>query len=168
MTNAELYRIAMQQSAYEANCSPDDFTRTEHVITISKEHPLVRKYMKLPHVCNLISYGSNIVATVAEEYRDIVQHYITHYSTAHCFETPNLHVLNDAFQKDGYRICFMAEYFLPDLESLRALPCDYELRILNPADFEFFAHYSRERTYACFVNVTYSEFGRIKFIACSH
>ena len=47
-----------------------------------------------------------------------------------------MHVLNDAFQKDGYRVCFMAEYFLPDLQALRALPCEYELRILEAGDFK--------------------------------
>ena len=54
----------------------------------------------------------------------------------HCFETPNMHILNDAFQKDGYRVCFMAEYFLPDIQALQPLDCNYELRILIPKDFK--------------------------------
>ena len=29
----------------------------------------------------------------------------------------------------------MAEYFLPDMDRLQALPCSYELRILEPKDF---------------------------------
>ena len=53
----------------------------------------------------------------------------------HCFETPNMHILNDAFQKDGYRVCFMAEYFLPDIQVLQPLDCNYELRILTQKDF---------------------------------
>ena len=135
-TNKIIKEIAMQQSAFDANCQAEDFARGENVITISKESPLARKYLKLPHVCNLISYGNNIVATISEEYRGIVESYINKYSVEHCFETPNMHVLNDAFQKYGYRVCFMAEYFLPDLQVLRELPCEYELRVLEAEDFK--------------------------------
>ncbi len=134
-TNDMILQIAMEQSAMDANCNAEDFLRHENVITISKPNPLTRKYLKLPHVCNLISYGNNVVATISEEYRDIVSSYIDKYPAMHCFETPNLHVLNDAFQKHGFRVCFMAEYFLPDMESLKVLQCNYETKILTVADF---------------------------------
>lgn len=135
LTNETILQIAMQQSAIDANCNVGDFSRTDNVIVISKENASARKYLKLPHVCNLISYGSNIVATISEEHEHIVREYIDKYPVEHCFETPNLHVLNDAFQKTGYRVCFMAEYFLPDVQLLRALSCNYELRLLSAKDF---------------------------------
>lgn len=135
MTNNMIYHIAMEQSAIDANCRPEDFLRHENVIAISKSNPLARKYLKLPHACNLISYGGNVVATISEEYRDIVSSFINKYPAMRCFETPNLHVLNDAFQKHGFRACFMAEYFLPDMRLLQTLPCDYEEKILTAADF---------------------------------
>lgn len=136
LSNEKIIRIAMEQSAYDANCKPEDFEQTANIVVVSKEDPRARKYLKLPHVCNLISYGNNIVATIDEKYRETVTSYIEKYSLAHCFETPNMHVLNDAFQKDGFRVCFMAEYFLPDVDSMRILPCDYELRILSSEDFD--------------------------------
>lgn len=136
MTNEKIKQIAMQQSAIDANCNVEDFTNSSNVITVSKENVLARKYLKLPHVCNLISYGDNIVATISEEYRDIVEQYINKYPIEHCFETPNMHILNDAFQELGFRVCFMAEYFLPDVEILTALECDYELKILQAEDFK--------------------------------
>ena len=126
----------MQQSAIDANCREEDFLRTENVITVSKANPSARKYLKLPHICNLISYGNNIVATVSEEYEGIVREYISQYPAEHCFETPNMHVLNDAFQEKGARVCFMAEYFLPDLQKLYPLPCDFELKLLIQEDFK--------------------------------
>ena len=113
-TNGMIKQIAMQQSALDANCSVKDFICGKNMVIISKENELARKYLKLPHVCNLISYGDNIVATISEKYRDIVEQYINKYPVEHCFETPNMHVLNDAFQGLGFRVCFMAEYFLPD------------------------------------------------------
>ena len=126
LTNEMILQTAMQQSAIDANCEVEDFIREDNVISISKENPEARKYLKLPHVCNLISYGNNIVATISKEYEKIVKDYISKYSVERCFETPNMHVLNDAFQEQGFRICFMAEYFLPDVQMLHALPCEFE------------------------------------------
>ena len=37
--------------------------------------------------------------------------------------------------KKGQKICFMAEYFLPDINALRPLDCPYELRVLTQDDF---------------------------------
>ena len=54
----------------------EDFLKEDNVITISMENPAARKYLKLLHACNLISYGNNIVATITEEYEKIVKEYI--------------------------------------------------------------------------------------------
>ena len=135
-TNKTIKEIAMHQSALDANCHPSDFLKKENVVVVSKENPEARKYLKLPHGCNLISYGDNIVATISEEYRTIVEQYINKYSIEHCFETPNMHILNDAFQKEGFRVCFMAEYFLPDVDALHVLPCGYECRMLTAENFK--------------------------------
>ena len=135
MTNADILAIAMAQSAIDCGCEPKDFLKSENVLVTSKDHPDARKYLKLPFSCDLVSYGTNIVASVSPEYREIVWDYINRFPVEHCFETPNLHVLNDAMERTGNRICFMAEYFLPDLNLLNAPDCDYELRILTPEDF---------------------------------
>lgn len=134
-TNKEILEIAMKQSAIDANCDATDFMKEQNVVVLSKENEKARRYLKLPLTCNLISYGNNIVGSVQKEYKDIVLSYINKYPVEHCFETPNLHVLNDALQKDKLRICFMAEYFLPDLDCLKELECQFELRVLHPADF---------------------------------
>lgn len=135
LTNSMIKQIALEQSAIDANCNVGDFLKDENIITVSKENASARRYLKLPHVCNLISYGNNIVATISEEYRDIVTEYINKYPIEHCFETPNMHVLNDAFQKHGFRVCFMAEYFLPDVHVLKPLLCEYEIKIMGVQDF---------------------------------
>ena len=83
----------------------------------------------------MVSYGYNIVAQTTEDIRPIVVDYLSKYSKAHCFETPNMHVLNEALMQKGLKICFMAEYFLPDLKRLTALDCPYELRELTKDDF---------------------------------
>lgn len=135
MNNREILQIAMQQSAYDSNCEATDFIKTENVIAISQTNEKARRYLQLPFSCDLVSYGNNIVASVQSEYKGIVEKYIEKYPIEHCFETPNLHVLNEALMKKGQKICFMAEYFLPDVTVLKELSCEYELCILGREDF---------------------------------
>lgn len=135
-TNESILQIAMRQSAVDANCNAEDFMQEKNIIVASAANPGARKYLSLPFECNLISYGNNIVATINEQHRHIVSEYINQFPMEHCFETPNLHVLNDAVQKENLRVCFMAEYFLPDLKELKALDCPYELKVLHAGDFD--------------------------------
>jgi len=135
MTNREILAIAMAQSAIDCNCSADDFIKEENVIVLSEKSDQARKYLELPFSCQLVSYGNNIVASIQEEYREKVQHYLENYPVEHCFETPNLHALNEAILPHGQKICFMAEYFLPDIDKLEEKPCEYECRILEQTDF---------------------------------
>lgn len=135
MTYRQIYRIALQQSAYDCNCRAEDFLSHTNLVVRSRPHPLARKYLPLPLECDLVSYGSNIVAQVSERLERPVSNYIARYPAAHCFETPNLHVLDDALKPHGLRVCFMAEYFLPDPSLLRECPCPYPLRVLTPDGF---------------------------------
>lgn len=135
-TQNEIYAIARAQSAIDCSCHADDFCKTEPVLVRSQPHPDARRYLKLPFSMALVSYGSNVVASVSPDVEALVQNYIhRNDSFYHLFETPQLHVVNDALQERGYRVCFMAEYFLPDLAALQPLPCAYEMRVLTPQDF---------------------------------
>lgn len=135
MTNQSILRIAMEQSAIESGCRPEDFASTENKVVRSTAHPLARRYLELPFSCDLTSYGNNIVASVSEELMEPVRAYINKYPMEHCFETPHLHVLNSELLKHGALICFMAEYFLPDVNILRPLECGCEVRLLEPVEF---------------------------------
>lgn len=136
MDNRTIWETARRQSAVDAGCRPEDFLRTDNVVVPSRANPGARRYLTLPFDCHLISYGSNIVASVQPALSGLVRRYIDRYPAEHCFETPNLHVLNDGLQRHGLRVCFMAEYFLPDLSLLRPLSCPYETRLLTPGDFK--------------------------------
>ena len=111
-TNREILELAMRQSAIDANCDAADFLRDQPVAVVSQANPNARKYLELPFTCSLISYGNNVVASVSEECRKLALDYISRFPAEHCFETPNLHVLNDALEQKNLRVCFMAEYFL--------------------------------------------------------
>ena len=135
MTNQDILKIAIAQSAVDLCAEPSDFEKSENVVVTSRENNGARRYLKLPFFCQLVSYGSGVVASVSPEFREIAENYINKYPVEHLFETPHLHVLNEALMAKGQKICFMAEYFLPDVNALRALDCPYELRILTQADF---------------------------------
>ena len=136
MTNKEIRDIAMRQSAIDINADASDFTKDENIFVRSGVGPLARKYYKEPIACNLVSYGSNIVASVKDEYIDIVKEYLGKFEFYHCFETPNMHWLDERMRVQGQRVCFMAEYFLPDVNILKRLHTDYQLKVLSQEDFK--------------------------------
>ncbi len=135
MTNGEIFRTALEQSAVDFGCSPEDFLSSEHKITLSRKNDKARKYLELPFACDMVSYGNNVVAQTSAELTEPVRDYVTKYSAAHCFETPNIHVLDEMLLPHGLKVCFMAEYFLPDVEKMRVFPCKYETRFLDASDF---------------------------------
>ena len=135
MTNQEIKAIALQQSAWELHCQPEDFLADSSRVVVSTPDTRARAYLQLPFDCQLVSYGDGIVASVRPELVEPVRAYVETYPALHCFETPHLHVLEETVAAYGLRICFMAEYFLPDVQRLSPRPCPYELRVLGPDAF---------------------------------
>lgn len=58
VTNQEIMQIALQQSAYDCNCSAEDFLSTKNKIVLSQKNEKARVYLTLPFECDLVSYGS--------------------------------------------------------------------------------------------------------------
>ena len=135
MEQKDIWRIAKRQSAIDYNCKMEDFDKTEPVAVLSGGHPDARRYLKLPFDCSLCSYGSNVVASTNAALQEDVRAYLTKFPPEHCFETPNLHALDAILAPYDMKTCFMAEYFLPQIDLLRELPCLYETRVLTQADF---------------------------------
>ena len=135
MTQADIWRIAKIQSAIDAHCAPEDFDRAENVIVHSAADPRARRYLELPFACDLISYGPNLVASVSPQLEAAVRQYASRYAPAHCFETPNLHMLSGMLRPKGMDVSIMAEYFLPDPDALKPLSCGLELRVLEQEQF---------------------------------
>ncbi len=131
MTNKEILEIALTQSAYDLSCTPEDLMNGKRTVVISEPNEKARKYLTLPFICNIVTYGSGVVASTTAEHSSTVQKYIDSYDVCHLFETPNLHVLNDYFEKYNCRVCFMAEYFLPDMNRLKKPDCSYQIRLIE-------------------------------------
>ena len=136
MTNDEIFRIAMEQSAEDMGCKEEDFLAGSNVVVPFRLGENSKKYYKLPIGANFISYGNNIVAGVTDELSDIVNEYIEKFQFYRCFETPNMHWLNEYLAQKGYKVCFMAEYYLPDVNKIPTMDCKYDLRVLEQKDFQ--------------------------------
>ena len=68
MTNQEILKIAMAQSAIDLCAEPLDFEKSENVIVTSRENDGARRYLRLPFSCQLVSYGN----------REEQAHYVYH------------------------------------------------------------------------------------------
>ena len=135
MTNQEMLQIALRQSAEDIGCRAEDFLCTDNVTVPFHLGAKARKYLKEPISCTLVSYGSNVVAATTEETAEIVSRYIGRYEFYHCFETPNMHWLDDRLMEKGHRVCQMSEYYLPDVNRIPDLSCSCEMRLLEQAVF---------------------------------
>lgn len=100
--NKDILQIAIKQSALDLNCGVSDFLCDHNVIIVASDiNKNAKKYYKEPIPCNLISYGSNIVAFVQSKCKKIVQKCLESFEFYHCFETLNMHWLNEQFSVAG-------------------------------------------------------------------
>lgn len=135
MTNLELRRVAMRQSAVDLSCQPEDFCAANPVVVHSRPLTGARRYLTLPFFCQLVTYGGNVVASVAPCMESFILQYLRSRRPEQCFEPPAIHELTAEAAKHGKVVGVMTEYFLPDVARLHPLPCPYEIRVLHPEDF---------------------------------
>ena len=139
MTQQEILRIAMRQSAADCSCAEEDFRRDTNVIVESKPSEDASRYMSLPHICAMFSYGTNVVASCRADLIPEVTAFVNaaekHYR---CFETPAIYDLNRILRKADARVTWMHTCFLPDLKTILGTDyaCPFEMRELHPEDFE--------------------------------
>ena len=136
LTNKEILQIAMEQSAEDIGCRAEDFLADENKVVPFRLGTNAKRYYALPISCSFISYGNNVIAAAEKELSDTAEEYIRKYDFYHCFESPNMYWLNKRLEPFGQMVCFMAEYYLPNINKLTNLPCEYELRVLEQADFK--------------------------------
>ncbi|MFQ8832538.1 MAG: hypothetical protein ACLR7U_06490 [Ruthenibacterium lactatiformans] len=115
MTKEEIWAAALRQSAVDLNCSPEDFGREHSVVVRSSPHAGARKSICRCPFLRPVSYTATwwLPSPGGEA---AVRAYVERYAPEHCFETPNMNVQRTA-RPFGMRICFMAEYFLPDVSA---------------------------------------------------
>ena len=138
MNNQAIWQIAMEQSARDCNCRPEDFRADENRVFVSAASDKAKRYLSVPHICTLVSYGSNVVASCrADLCPEIARFLDVTPDIENCFETPGLYPLNAILEKARARIYMMSAYFLPEAAEVFRYErtCDYSLRVLEPAAF---------------------------------
>lgn len=135
MTKERIWEFALAQSAIDCNCRPEDFLSEQGRVVPSAAHPQARKYLELPYECDLVSYGPCVIAQTSPRIAPIAEEYIHRYPAVHLFETPHLHALDDMLSPYDLKVCYMAEYFLPEPADMRSLSCPYPMRLMGPEDF---------------------------------
>ena len=130
-----MLEIAMRQQAVDFSCVPEDFCLSENKVVISKENLSARRWAKSPSFCKLTSFGGSVVAAVHADIAQFVLDYISERKIEDCFSPPGIFVLNDELRKHGRTINFSAEYYLPDIKSVKPISCDYEMKTMQPVDF---------------------------------
>jgi ribosomal protein S18 acetylase RimI-like enzyme len=135
---------------------------------------LAELYFEAVPVTVHILHGSNIVVATTKEVSDLVTEYIGKFEFYHCFETPNMHWLNDRLLERGHKVCFMAEYYLPDVNKIPDAECLYETHILVQDDFKnlYLPEWSnalcKDRSHLDMLGIGAYDNGRlIGFAACS-
>ena len=138
MTQQEILEIAMRQSATDCSCSEEDFRKETNVVVESKASEGASRYMTLPHICAMFSYGSNVVAACRKDLIPEVAAYVNGKDIPYrCFETPGIYELNEVLQKAGAQVTWIHICYLPDPELIYGadLRCPYPTRELHPEDF---------------------------------
>lgn len=117
-TNQQIREAAMKQQAFGSNCAPEDFLRAENVFTVSKPNENAHKYFHLPVILDIVSFGTNAVVSGDVEIIEEIKPVVNGTSFYRLFETPKMYALNEALFRKNAKICFMADYFLPDVEKV--------------------------------------------------
>lgn len=136
MTNEFIWETALRQSAMDCNCSPEDFIKNQNTYTVSVHNSKARKYLPLPFACDFVTYGGGIVAQCREDLIPVARQYLEKYPSEHAFETPHIHALDKLLRPHGLKVCFMAEYFLPDMRYFSLQECNFQLKVLYKDDFK--------------------------------
>ena len=138
MTRQEILSIAMRQSAVDCSCNEEDFRGKKNVIVESGKPDGASRFLTLPHICSLYSYGSNIVASCRKDLIPEIEEYISRNNQIYrCFDTPAIYDLNRILQKADAEVTWMHSFFLPDPERVfsEILSCLYPMREMHPEDF---------------------------------
>ena len=117
-TNQQIREAAMKQQAFDSNCKPEDFLRAENVFTVSKPNENAHKYFHLPVILDIVSFGTNAVVSGDAEIIEEIKPIVSGTEFYRLFETPKMYALNEALSRKNAKICFMADYFLPDVEKV--------------------------------------------------
>lgn len=112
----EYLEMAKRQLAIDLNCKPDDFDRTENVLTVSAANPGRRMYSNEKYFFQMATTGGNAVLSADEALHPFLREFMDDRMGHWLFEQEELAVLERELNKYGYRICPTHHMCLPKFE----------------------------------------------------
>ena len=102
MTYQEILEAALRQCAADCSCAPEDFLRDTDVVVESKPNENGSRYMDLPHICAMFTWGSNVVVSCRKDLIPDMEAYAAGNTKLYrCFDVPGLYTLNRILEKAG-------------------------------------------------------------------
>lgn len=106
-----------RQLALDFNCAPDDFERTENVLTVSALNAGRRMYSDEKYFFRMATMGVNAVISADEKLHPFLREYMADRMGSWLFEEDKLAVLERELNKYGYRLCRSHYMHLPRYEA---------------------------------------------------
>ena len=116
MEFSEYLEMAKRQLAIDFNCRPDDFDRTESVLTVSAANPGRRMYSKEKYFFQMATMGGNAVLSADEQLHPFLREFIKEKTGHWLFEQEKLALLERELNKYGYRLCRTHHMCLPKFD----------------------------------------------------
>lgn len=105
-----------QLLALEFNCTPEAFTKTESLLTLSALREGRRNYSPEKYFFHMVTIGNNAVVTADECLHPFLREFIKNRTGHWLFEIPNLMPLERELNKFGYTLTGTYHMFLPQFE----------------------------------------------------
>lgn len=140
MNDRDILAAALSQSAIDSACRAEDFLADTPRFFVSRPDARARRYLKLPHLCDFVSYGRNAVVSGRADVLEAVKPLVAATSAVDLFVPPAVDGLNRALAPFGLAIRCVGSYFLPDADGFQSAPearaREYRIRLLEPDDFQ--------------------------------
>ena len=115
-TRVELVNIVKSQLAIEYNCSIDDFTSGNNLITVQKNNPKRRHYIDGSFFLQMVTFGKNVVITSDERMHEWLRNF-TKDKTGHwLFEHNNLMEVDNKLRDFNKKLYQSHHMFLPFMQ----------------------------------------------------
>lgn len=131
MTNQDILRIAMEQSAVDMNCTVAQLSDGGNHVVSSALHADAKKCYHKKLFCGFTFYGTGLVASVDETIRPFIEQFTAKHAGYRCIDAPQLMVLNREFEKYDKSVCYLATFYLPDLTQHVEINSDIKIEILE-------------------------------------
>ena len=106
----ELFKLL----SLEFNCSPEDFIKSENILTVSAINEGRRVYSPEKYFFHMVTTGRNAVVTADECLHPFLSEYIKSREGYKLFEMPNLMPLEKELNKHGRKLSQTLHMFLPE------------------------------------------------------